>query len=87
MVFVTALLGISVSMIMKYFDNIVKCFGGSLILYSTTLASMFFFGSRVDADFVLGLLVYSVSSFFYAGDPYPCPLKGCASFHNNSNTY
>jgi len=68
MIFVTALLGISVSMIMKYFDNIVKCFGGSLILYSTTLASMFFFGSRVDADFVLGLFVYSVSSYFYAGD-------------------
>lgn len=68
MIFVTACLGISVSMIMKYFDNIVKCFGGSLILYSTTLASMFFFGSRVDAGFLLGLLVYSVSSFFYAGD-------------------
>jgi len=68
MIFVTAALGISVSMIMKYFDNIVKCFGGSLILYSTTLASMFFFGSQVDAGFVLGLMVYSVSSYFYAGD-------------------
>lgn len=68
MIGVTALLGISVSMIMKYFDNVVKCFGGSLILYSATLASMLLFGSRVDAGFVLGLLVYSVSSYFYAGD-------------------
>jgi len=68
MIFVTAALGISVSMIMKYFDNVVKCFGGSLILYSTTLASMLIFGSTVDAGFVLGLLVYSVSSYFYAGD-------------------
>merc|ERR1712187_157146 len=65
---VSSLLGISVSMIMKYFDNVVKCFGGSLILYSTALASMFLFGSDVDAPFVLGLLVYSVSSYFYAGD-------------------
>jgi hypothetical protein len=68
MICITALLGISVSMIMKYFDNVVKCFGGSLILYSTTVASMFIFGSQVDAAFVLGLLVYSVSSYFYAGD-------------------
>jgi len=68
MVFCTALLGISVSMIMKYFDNVVKCFGGSLILYSTTAASMLFFGSKVDAGFILGLMVYSVSSYFYAGD-------------------
>jgi len=68
MIFATSLLGISVSMIMKYFDNVVKCFGGSLILYSTTLASMTVFGSQVDAGFVLGLLVYSVSSYFYAGD-------------------
>jgi len=68
MIFVTSLLGISVSMIMKYFDNVVKCFGGSLILYSTTLASMIVFGSQVDAGFVLGLLVYSVSSYIYAGD-------------------
>merc|ERR1712048_1401547 len=50
------------------FDNVVKCFGGSLILYTTTVASMIFFGSRVDAGFVLGLMVYSVSSYFYAGD-------------------
>lgn len=68
MILVTALLGISVSMIMKYFDNVVKCFGGSLILYSTTGASMLIFGSEVDAGFVLGLLVYSVSSYFYAGN-------------------
>jgi hypothetical protein len=68
MIFVTALLGISVSMIMKYFDNVVKCFGGSLILYSTTIASMVIFGSKVDAGFVLGLMTYSVSSYFYAGN-------------------
>merc|ERR550537_2156402 len=68
MIFVTALLGISVSMIMKYFDNVVKCFGGSLILYSTTVASMLIFGSKVDAGFILGLMVYSVSSYFYAAD-------------------
>lgn len=53
---------------MKYFDNVVKCFGGSLILYSTTLASMLIFGSQVDAAFMLGLMIYSVSSYFYAGD-------------------
>merc|ERR1712224_497013 len=68
MIFATSLLGISVSMIMKYFDNVVKCFGGSLILYSTAVASMMIFGSKVDAGFVLGLLVYSISSYFYAGD-------------------
>jgi len=68
MIVVTALLGISVSLIMKYFDNVVKCFGGSLILYSTTVASVLVFGSKVNAGFVLGLLVYSVSSYFYAGD-------------------
>ncbi|CAK0897582.1 unnamed protein product [Prorocentrum cordatum] len=55
-------------MIMKYFDNVVKCFGGSLILYTTTLTSMLLFGSKVDAAFILGLLVYSISSYFYAGD-------------------
>merc|ERR1719506_50722 len=68
MIFVTALLGISVSMIMKYFDNVVKCFGGSIILYGSTAASMIFFGSKVDASFVLGLMIISISSYFYAGD-------------------
>jgi len=41
---VNASLGLTVSMVLKYFDNIIKCFGGSLIIFNVGFFSWMFLG-------------------------------------------
>lgn len=63
-----ALMGISVSLILKYFDNIVKCFMGSLVVYFTSTCSYLFLGSAsVNAPFIMGMVIFTMSSFLYMG--------------------
>jgi len=63
-----ALLGLSVSMIMKYFDNVVKCFAGSLVVYLTATVSYFYWGEKtVNGPFVLSVMFFSLASYLYMG--------------------
>jgi len=67
LVVANASLGLTVSMVLKYFDNIIKCFGGSVIIFSVSFFSWLFFGAVIDAGFILAVLIFTVSSFMYVG--------------------
>lgn len=63
-----ALMGLSASMVMKYFDNIVRCFAGSLVVYFVGAFSYLYFGSStVNGPFCLGVIIFSLASFLYMG--------------------
>ena len=47
--------------------HIIKCFGGSLIIFSVSFFSWTFFGASIDAGFILAVLIFSISSFMYVG--------------------
>jgi len=59
-------LGISISLVFRYFDNVTKSFGGPLILFCTTFFSWLLFDSHIGLQFVLALVVYSFSVYLYA---------------------
>lgn len=59
--------GISISFIMMYMDNIVKCFVSAALVYTTALASYFMFDEPIDAIFMLGLAIASLALILYFG--------------------
>jgi|SaaInl4_135m_RNA_FD_contig_21_505871_length_423_multi_5_in_0_out_0_1 solute carrier family 35 (UDP-sugar transporter), member A1/2/3 len=60
-----ALNGITVSMIMKYADNIIKVFAFSLSMFTTTFASIAIFGIFPPFLFYVGLTLVSISLYMY----------------------
>mmetsp|Transcript_109012 Transcript_109012/g.295505 ORF Transcript_109012/g.295505 Transcript_109012/m.295505 type:complete len:119 (+) Transcript_109012:2-358(+) len=68
LIVINAMLGLSVSMIMKYFDNVAKCFASSLVVYLTAAFEYFYLSARtVDGPFMLAVVIFSISSFLYMG--------------------
>eukprot|EP00746_Dinoflagellata_sp_MGD_P080384 gnl/MRDRNA2_/MRDRNA2_320951_c0_seq1.p1 gnl/MRDRNA2_/MRDRNA2_320951_c0~~gnl/MRDRNA2_/MRDRNA2_320951_c0_seq1.p1 ORF type:complete len:380 (+),score=44.39 gnl/MRDRNA2_/MRDRNA2_320951_c0_seq1:163-1302(+) len=66
-IFLKSAEGVSISFIMRYLDNIVKCFASAIVVYVTTLSSYMVFGEPVDFFFVLGLAVVTVALYMYFG--------------------
>uniref|UniRef100_A0A7S4DUS5 Sugar phosphate transporter domain-containing protein n=1 Tax=Lotharella globosa TaxID=91324 RepID=A0A7S4DUS5_9EUKA len=63
-----AALGISVAYIMKYANNVVKCFTGAVAVYIATYLSSYFFGEVIDLAFMCGVVVLTVALYLYMGD-------------------
>mmetsp|Transcript_15765 Transcript_15765/g.38876 ORF Transcript_15765/g.38876 Transcript_15765/m.38876 type:complete len:378 (-) Transcript_15765:448-1581(-) len=61
-------LGISVAFIMKFANNVYKCFAGAVSVYLSTYLSSLFFGERIDLPFVCGVINLSVALYMYMGD-------------------
>lgn len=59
--------GISVSFIMLYLDNIVKCFVSAALVYTTAIVSYFMFDEPIDSIFMLGLVIASLALVLYFG--------------------
>lgn len=59
--------GVSISFIMRYLDNIVKCFASAILVYATTICSYLLFHEQIDFFFVLGLAVVTVALYLYFG--------------------
>mmetsp|Transcript_33222 Transcript_33222/g.80675 ORF Transcript_33222/g.80675 Transcript_33222/m.80675 type:complete len:586 (-) Transcript_33222:129-1886(-) len=62
-----AAVGLSVSFIMKYADNIVKCFSTAAAVFISAILSSILFNFSLDLPFVVGLFVYSSAFFLYFG--------------------
>jgi len=68
LILINAMLGLSVSMIMKYFDNVAKCFAGSFVVYFTAAFSYFYFNaSTVNGPFSVAVVIFTISTFLYMG--------------------
>lgn len=76
LIFCTAFMGLSTSLIFKYFDNVVKCFCASLVIFIVAVVSYVGFGHSVDAFFPIALGIYMISSYMYMG-PHNKILKEC----------
>ncbi len=63
-----AALGISVSYIMKYANNLVKCFTGAVAVYIASTLSAYFFDEKIDVSFMCGVVVFSIAFYLYFGD-------------------
>lgn len=59
--------GISISFIMKYLDNIVKCFCSAILVYVMTICSRGLFDEQIDVFFVAGLAIVTVALVLYFG--------------------
>jgi len=59
--------GMSISFIMKYLDNIVKCFCSAILVYVMTICSRGLFDEQIDLFFVVGLAVVTVALVLYFG--------------------
>lgn len=66
-IFLKSAEGVSISFIMRYLDNIVKCFASAVVVYATTLSSYLIFQEQVDFFFILGLAVVTVALYMYFG--------------------
>merc|ERR1712232_201338 len=64
-VFLRSCEGVSISFIMQYMDNIVKCFVSAALVYTTALSSYLIFGEAIDLIFLLGLLICSLALVLY----------------------
>uniref|UniRef100_A0A7S2TLR9 UDP-galactose transporter n=2 Tax=Lotharella oceanica TaxID=641309 RepID=A0A7S2TLR9_9EUKA len=66
-----AAVGLSVAFIMKYADNIVKCFSTAAAVFISAVLSSFLFKFPLDLPFMVGLFVYSTAFFLYFGNHNP----------------
>lgn len=57
--------GLIVAVVIKYADNILKCFAISLSILITCLASIVIFDFKLTLDFVLGSVLVVISVFLY----------------------
>ncbi len=58
--------GLSVSVVIKYVDNIAKNFGTSVAIVISTVASMYIFDFQLSTAFVLGASMVIASIFLYS---------------------
>lgn len=78
LIVVNASCGLTVGMILKYFDNIVKCFGNVLMVYLVTLITYLFVPDAhkaIDGSLIAGITIYALSSYMYSAYPYKRPLS------------
>ncbi|CAD7957256.1 unnamed protein product [Amoebophrya sp. A120] len=76
LILVNVALGVSISLVFRYFDNVVKSFGGPLILFATTFFSWWLFDSSITYHFVLALGLYLLSVYVYVGGKsFFCPKR------------
>lgn len=64
LVAVNASNGLTVGLILKHFDNIVKCFGNVLMVYVVTLVSYLFVPDtqkHIDGGLLTGISLYALS--------------------------
>jgi len=66
-----AAVGLSVALIMKYADNIVKCFSTAAAVFISAVLSSMFLNFKLDIAFIAGLFVYSTAFFLYFGNHNP----------------
>merc|ERR1712072_1439319 len=50
------MLGLTVSMVLKYLDNVIKCIGGVMIIFVTTFCSWVLFATPICPEFMLSVL-------------------------------
>lgn len=62
-----AAVGLSVSFILKYADNIVKCFSTAAAVFISAWMSSLLFGFPIDLPFLIGLCIYTTAFFLYFG--------------------
>ncbi|GAB5357859.1 hypothetical protein AAMO2058_000410900 [Amorphochlora amoebiformis] len=62
-----AAVGLSVAFIMKYADNIVKCFSTAAAVFISALISSALFDFPLDIPFATGLVLYSTAFYLYFG--------------------
>lgn len=60
--------GLIVAAVITYLDNIAKVYVTCLAIFLTSFLSFIFLNQTYDLDFVLGLIIVSVSIFLY-NDP------------------
>merc|ERR1739844_661854 len=53
-------LGVTVSLVLKYFDNVAKCIGGVCIIFCCTGASWVFFGTEICPEFQLAVILFGM---------------------------
>eukprot|EP00392_Amoebophrya_sp_AT5.2_P017545 g17920.t1 len=58
-------LGVSISLVFRYFDNVAKSFGGPMILFTTTFFTWLLFDSEITGSFLLALILYVASVLVY----------------------
>jgi hypothetical protein len=66
-IFNNALGGLLVAVIVKYADNIIKCFGTTVAIVLTVFISSVFFGSSFGQTALLGTACVIYSVFLYSG--------------------
>jgi len=67
-IFNNAALGISVAYIMKYANNVIKCFTSAVAVYIATYLSTKFFNETIDLAFVCGVVVLTAALYLYMGN-------------------
>ena len=63
--------GLTISLVMKYTDNIIKNFGSAAAILLATIGSHLIFGTHIGSFFALGTLLVAGSSFLYNMSPPP----------------
>lgn len=59
--------GMSISFIMKYLDNIIRCFCSAITVYAMTICSRGLFDEQIDLFFVTGLAIVTFALVLYFG--------------------
>lgn len=70
MILLSSLGGLTVAVVMKYADNILKAFATSIAIVVACVASMKLFGFRPSLMFLLGTLLVIGAVFMYSMFPY-----------------
>ncbi|CAD7931333.1 unnamed protein product [Amoebophrya sp. A25] len=66
-VFVNVALGLTVSLVLKYLDNVIKCIGGVMIIFVCALASAVLFDQPCTPEFLVAACIFGISSYLYIG--------------------
>lgn len=64
-IFLLAIGGLIIAMVLKYADNILKAFGGSISIILSSLASVYLFDFKITFYFIVGCLLVIVATLMY----------------------
>jgi len=65
LILLNAVGGLTVAMVVKHADNILKCFATSLATLILSISSIYLFNLDLSLQFILGVILVLVSSFLY----------------------
>ena len=71
LIFNRALLGTSISLVMKYADSVIKTFVGSAGLYLAAIMDAVFFGKPLTAATMVGGVIFTLALYLYSILPEP----------------